>query len=94
MRKFTIWFYQKTGYVSRSLVKAEKKFIMDNLNDFYNDYKDDKDEEFPLSFEDFVGCRIGCWQASVGLYRGAYTLINPMVGYKKMFKRLIRRCLK
>jgi hypothetical protein len=92
MNKFSVWFYQKTGYIPRSLIRVEKKFIMNNLNKFYEDYKKDADtKEFYLSFENYVGCRVGSWQADVGLYREAYTLINPIVGYKKMLKRLIRR---
>lgn len=91
MRKFTIWFYQKTGYISKSLIREEKKFIMDNLDKFHDEYKGNRDEDFPLSFKDFVGCRVGSWQANIGLYREAYTLINPIVGYKRVFKRLFRR---
>jgi hypothetical protein len=93
--KFSIWIYQKTGYVSRSLIKAEKKFIMDNLNKFYEDYKEEDDaKEFFSSFKVYVRCRVASWQGDIGFCRELYTLINPIVGYKRLFKKLYKRYLK
>lgn len=80
--KLGIFVYQKTGYVTKFILKTEADFIRLNISDIFKEYTNEDFGSYDLSIGDYVSLKLGSWQASVGLYRGSSKMQRSWLGFK------------
>lgn len=68
LTKFWAWVYRKTGYMSKHIIELEYDYVMDNLEDFIEDYNNSSWSE-DTELRDYIGLQIGLWQCNLKLYR-------------------------
>jgi len=60
--------YQDGTEWNDEMEAAQNKVILEDIQDIYNKYEEHK-EGLAMTFEQYVGLRIGTWQADVGFMR-------------------------